>query len=125
MTIKSLLMAFAMVSLIACSKSGDSATTDNRPLKSVPHSSLASVHVINLEASNSEGPIVKYKWERTDTAVVTHPTSFVTATEWNDATKQSNTQVSVTKTGFYVFTLTVYDKANNSNSQFFTVVVSQ
>lgn len=120
-------MAFAIVSLIACSKSNSSEekTTDSRPLKSVPHSSSPSSHVISLEADRSEGPIVKYKWERSDTAVVNYPTSFTTSTEWNDPAKAQTTKVSVTKPGFYVFTLTVYDKQNNSNSQFFTVVISQ
>jgi hypothetical protein len=133
MTIKSLSMAIAVLSLLSCSKSSSSAApADNRPLKAVPHSTFATHNgsgtIINLETYESEGPITHYKWERADTNLVSEPASFINSTTWNDVSKASVTQVSTpyhTALWDYVFTLTVYDKDGNSNSQFFTVLVSQ
>lgn len=134
MKLTSLLMALTIVGAVSCSKSSNSSSnsTDNRPLKAVPHSTfgsnISSGTVIDLDATQSEGAITHYKWERTDTNLISQPASFLTSTSWNDVTKASITQVSTpTHTGLwdYVFTLTVYDKEGNSNSQFFTVIVSQ
>lgn len=129
MTIKSLMLASAIVTLISCSKSSSSTSSyfdTSKPLTSIPHGTISN-HTISLDVSKCLGPIVRFTWSRYDTAVVTHPVTFTTATSWKTSDSQTPliVQAQVTNPGDYAFQLIVYDKDNNPNSQFFTIIVSQ
>lgn len=121
-----------MLLSLACSKSNNSNSSTSsyfdvsKPLTSSPHSTISG-HTILLDVSKCVGPIVKFTWSRYDTAVVTHPVTFTTATSWKTSDSQTPlvVQAQVTNPGNYAFQLVVYDQSNNQNSQFFTVIVSQ
>lgn len=132
MQLKSLVIASAMLLSLACSKSNNSNSSTSsyfdvsKPLTSTPHATVSN-HTILLDVTKCVGPIVRYTWSRYDTAVVNHPVTFSTSTSWksSDSPTPLVVQAQVNNPAAYAFQLIVYDKDNNQNSQFFTVIVSQ
>lgn len=132
MQLKSLVIASAMLLSLSCSKSNSSNSSTNsyfdvsKPLTSLPHATISN-HTILLDVTKCLGPIVRFTWSRYDTAVINHPVTFSTSTSWKSSDSQTPivVQAQVTNPGNYAFQLVVYDQANNQNSQFFTVIVSQ
>lgn len=120
-------MALAMVSLIACSKSKDSASpTSTLPLKAIP-TETASGKVITLDASKSTGPITKYGWaldvSSPTYADQTNLVAFSNGVFSHKGGDFVSMYATVTKAGVYAFSLIVYDDAGNQSYAVTTVEV--
>lgn len=121
MTIKSLLMAFAIMSFIACSKSSDSNSQSSGSLKAIPSSTVSGLD-ISLLADKSTGAITQYGWQLEISSPTDGPVTY-TPSSSHKGSDFVPIKATITKKGNYIFRLTVYDKDNNLDYQLLTVEV--
>jgi hypothetical protein len=121
MPLRSLLMAFAIMTSFACSKSKDSNSSSALPLKAIPSSTVSGLD-ISLLADKSTGPVTQYGWQLETSSPTDGPVTYSPSSSHKGADFVP-IKATITKKGNYIFRLTVYDKDNNLDYQLLTVEV--